>query len=166
MRRLLMTSMLILLPSGCTHTQVIDRAAPGPDAFRGATATLQGREAVILTREGQMFRWYNVEVTPDSVFGLPVATGVRATGAVIPTERLVEATARSRSRGIVDGVLIGAGAGVLLGLIMPPDRSCVDYYGPCPSTRGQQAVLVGVGGAAWGLILGAIFPAKLKIQMR
>jgi len=166
MRHPILTLILLLVASGCTHTQVIERAAAGPESYRTATATLRGREAEILTSEGEVFRWYDVGVTADSTFGLPVATGVRAGGRAIPTDHLVAATARSRSRGILDGVLIGAGTGLLLGAIIPIDEGCTDYYGPCPSTRGQQALLVGFSGAFWGVIFGAIFPAKLRVQIR
>ena len=159
-------TLLLLTATGCTHTRVIERSTAGPDAFRSATGTLANREGEVLTLDGEVLRWHGVRVTPDSTFGVPLAPGLRSERVAIPTERFAEATVRSRGRGILDGALIGAGAGVLLGLIAPVDPGCADFYGPCPETRIQQALLVGVGGALSGVIFGAIFPAKLRVRMR
>lgn len=87
MRRFAPLAVAVVLLAGCTHTQVLERTAP-PETYQAANETTAGRDAEVLTRRGEIFRWYDVRLAPDSTSGLPLATGAAAARPWIPTEQL------------------------------------------------------------------------------
>jgi len=159
---------LLLLPvavlaSGCTHRRVLELGA-SPEGYRAANQATATRNAEVLTRDGQIFRWYDVRFTPDSIWGVVLGSGAAQGPPAVPTQQVVEVTVRSRSQGAFDGAAIGAGIGVVLGFIVgPDDASCI---APCASTRPEQALIMGVFGVFWGVIIGAIRGSRTKVQVR
>jgi hypothetical protein len=156
--------LLAALAGGCTHRQVIERTAP-PEAYARANQTLSNRSGEVMTRSGELYRWENVMLTPDSTFGIPVASGPVRQRPSVPTESVYQATVRSRWRGALDGTLIGVGIGVLLGLVIGPDDYCGSFE-PCAESRGEQALLGAASGAIWGMTIGAIRAARFTIEVR
>lgn len=153
------------LLAGCTHTQVIARTA-SPAAFQAASEATAGRDAEVLTRRGEIFRWYDVQLTPDSTSGVPLATGAAAARPWIPTEQLAQISMRSRGRGALEGSVIGAGIGAILGFIIGPDDYCSFGDVACADSAGEQALWGSASGAVWGVIIGAIRGSRTRIQVR
>ena len=152
-----------VLASGCTHRRVLELGA-SPAGYRVANQATAWLDAEVLTRDGQVFRWYDVRFTPDSIWGVVLGSGAAQRPAAVPTQQVIEVTVRSRSQGAFDGAAIGAGIGVVLGFIVgPDDESCV---APCASTRPEQALILGVVGAVWGVIIRAIRASRTKVQVR
>ena len=150
-----------VLASGCTH--VLELGA-SPEGYRAANQATATRNAEVLTRDGQIFRWYDVRFTPDSIWGVVLGSGQAQAPPAVPSRQVVEVTVRSRSKGAWDGAAIGAGLGVVLGFIVGPDEASCDVI--CPSTRAEQALYAGIGGAVWGAIIGAIRASRTKDQVR
>jgi len=157
---------LLLLPvavlaSGCTHRRVLELGA-SPEGYRAANQATATRNAEVFTRDGQIFRWYDVRFTPDSIWGVVLGSGAAQGPPAVPTQQVVEVTVRSRSQGVFDGAAIGAAIGVVLGFIVGPD----DAYCAMCDTRPEQALNMGVFGAFWGVIIGAIRGSRTKVQVR
>jgi len=158
-------SVVPLLLVACTHTQVLDLASP-PDAYGRANDRTAGREAEILTREGQIFRWYDVRLAPDVTSALLLASGTD-TRPQVPTPQIAQVSVRSRWTGAWEGTLIGAGIGAAVGALIGPDPDCDESFSNlCVSTRTGQAAWGAGSGALWGLIIGAIRASRTRIQVR
>jgi hypothetical protein len=142
---------------------VLERTSP-PAEFEAASEVTSGREAEVLTRDGQVFRWYDVRFAPDSTVARLLASGTDARPA-IATAQLSQVSLRSRTRGAWEGALIGAGIGAVLGALIGPDDNCA-YNSICVSTRTGQAAWGAASGALWGIIVGAIRASRTRIQFR
>jgi hypothetical protein len=153
-----------LLPAACTHTQVLELASP-PEAYERANRVTAGRDAEVLTRQGQIFRWYDVRLAPDVTSALLLAGGTDAQPQM-PTAQIAQVSVRSRSRGLWEGALIGAGVGAALGALIGPDDNCAYYSNYCVSTRTGQAAWGAGSGALWGVIVGAIRASRTRIRVR
>jgi hypothetical protein len=161
MRAPLATCLLVILTSGCTHRHILAPAA-GPEAFADANNATAGEQAEVLTRNGEVFRWQDVRFRPDSTFGIPLASGLGSVRPSVPTEQIATVTIRSRARGALEGIVIGAVTGaVLVGILGDPNCS----FG-CPRTRLELVGMAGVGGAGWGAIIGAIRASRTRIEVR
>ena len=152
---------LALTLAGCTHTHVVQVGAP-PVEWADASERFAGKDAEVLTRAGQVFRWYDVRVDGDSVSGVPAATGAFAAPPAIPTPLVVHVQHRSRWRGVLDGALIAAGIGGAIGLISDPD-SCEEF---CGDNRFEQALIVAGGASFWGILIGAIVGSRTRLLIR
>lgn len=153
-----------LLGSGCVHHRVLKRAA-GPGAFRSANATLSHRSGELLMQSGQVFRWRDISMAPDSTFGSPVGAGARDAPTAVPTERVQEVTVRSRWRGALEGAVIGAGVGVILGA-MGGRESCSNKQPLCLNTWTEVLLMSGTSGATVGAVAGSIRGSRIKFQIR
>jgi hypothetical protein len=156
-----------LVLGACTHRQVVHPGDPA-EVFAEATRTTREKDARILTREGQVFEWYDVQFRPDSTVGVVAGSGLVGARPGVPTDRIAEVTVRSRSRGAMEGAVIGAGLGAVLGAIAGPDEpsSWYDCAPLCADTRAEQALYGVFGGALWGVIIGAIRGTRWKILVR
>ena len=148
-----------MLPiSACTHRQTLDTSS-GLDAYSAASQMTARRDAEVVARNGQTFRWRDVRFSPDSTFVL----GAR--GSSLPTEQVYEVTTRSRGKGALEGAKIGAGLGALIGLI---PGECFDggqsWGEVCPRTP-EGVAFFAVGVAGWGAIIGAIRGARNRVEI-
>lgn len=156
---------LLLLTCACTHRQVVVRNS-GLRAFEDANRAIAWKDGELLTRSGEVFRWYDIRFRPDSTFGIPLAAGLGEVRRSIPTDRVAEVTVRSRSRGVLDGVLVGTASGFVLGLIVGPPDQCGGGDIFCSESRTTQAAYSGLAGAFWGAIIGAIRSSRTKVEIR
>lgn len=163
LRAALVCLLLLASASACTSRHTVTHDSPAP-TFAEATARVAGKDAEVLTRRGEVFRWRNVELRPDSTYGIPMATGIHDGQPAIPTSRISEVTVKSRSRGAWHGLGIGILAGALLGYVGGPSDDCESLA--CPTTREHQAIYGAIGGGLWGLVIGAIRGSKTVIDVR
>ena len=147
--------------TACTHTYTVQTNGP-PAGFEEAGDHFAGKDSEVLTRAGQLFRWYDVRITSDSVRGVPVATGAMEVPPAIATPLVVRVETRSRWRGVLDGALVAAGIGGAIGLLAGPE-ACEEF---CGDNRFEQAVITAGGAAFWGIIIGAIRGSRTRLLIR
>jgi hypothetical protein len=150
-RQLLMALLLVLGGAGMLEAQAPDSAASG-GAGLAALGVRQGRTArVAVPGEGRVAG--TVTATDSDGFTLATPGGQRRFPALPDTLWTRE---RAVAPGIVVGGIAGIGAGVFLGLIA---NALCEY--DCGSPAGDAALgglVVGVGGAALGALVGAAIP--------
>ena len=152
----------VLIASGCTHRHVLEQSAT-PEVYREMSKKTARRDAEVLLREGQVFRWYDVQITADSVWGVAMATGPDPIRPAVRTSLVLEIETRSRWRGVLDGSMIGGAIGAALGLAIGSSDSCTTV---CGDTRLEEALITGVSGALWGMLVGAIRSSRTKVEVQ
>jgi hypothetical protein len=155
--------LLILVAGGCTHRQTIERAVASPDAFARANRTLSDQSAEVRLSSGEVFRWQNVRLQPDSAFEMDVATRVVGRAPVVPTSRVIEITTRSRGRGALDGALIGLAAGAIFGVALGDQVDASTDGGIVSHELPRYTMPVG---ALLGMFIGAMRASRYQIQLR
>ncbi len=145
---------LVLCSGACTSAKVIHR--PGTvTQYREINRALAGRDAELRTRTGQLYSLYSLEVEADSIFGV---TRYGDGSQTLPLANVLEIrTGKDRTGGAIRGAVIGGAIGVVLGLAAYSTReSCFDC------SRGEFGLQMAVGGALWGIIIGAIRGDRTK----
>ena len=156
--------LLAMSLQACTHTMVLTSTAPQQDYDR-VNREFAGRSATMRLGDRGIFDINNVSLAPDSVRYMsplgPVA---------IPAQNLVSAEYRDRARGLREGALIGGLVGGLLLAVLvgaASDSSADGHLFTCPSSTSSCAAaglaLGAVGGAFYGLIIGAIRQSRVKV---
>ena len=153
---------LTLIFLGCsTHTNI----RPGQDLFVDGPA-------VLITKDGKNLNVRQIRVRDDSVTAVDSRTRDSVRMPVPEARKLV---VKQRLKGALQGMLLFAGAGALLGMI--PDPDCGD---PCLFPNGGlegsifTAVLAAPVGALFGAILGSNtiyhfeppFPFRIRLSIR
>lgn len=136
---------------GCTHTVRLSATSPR-SSYDKANLQLADRTAKVRLDNGGLFDLHDVQFGPDSVRWLSPTEG-RVT---LPAQALLSAEIKSASKGMLDGALIGGVVGIGLGYLMETD----DYYDECEGSCVVQGI---VGGAVWGLIIGAIRKSTVRV---
>lgn len=155
MRLLLLSAALLLSGCAATHSVAAD------DDFAALNARLAGRDAVLVLTDGTAYDASALRVGPDSTTWIDPATQALL---AIPTYAIAEIERRDRQRTLTRGVrlggLSGAAAGGTLGVVAGySSGGCLVFCGGEPTTgdRLRGAGGFGLGGAALGLIYGAVF---------
>ncbi|WP_412069533.1 hypothetical protein [Rubrivirga sp. IMCC43871] len=155
MRALLLAAALLL--SGCAATHSV----AGDDDFAALNDRLAGRDAVLVLTDGTAYDATALRVGPDSTTWIDPATQALL---AIPTYAIAEVERRDRQRTLFRGVRIGSLSGVAVGGAMGAiagfeSGGCVIFCGgdPTMGDRLKGAAGFGLGGAAVGLVYGAIF---------
>ena len=148
---------LILGSGACTQSRVINRPGTAVEPFQ-INQSLAGRDAEVRMRNGQLFALYSVELKSDSLFGVAKFGDGSVTQ---PLSSVLEIrTGKDRWGGGLVGSAIGAGIGALIGFAGYSEAE-QGYYG----TRGEFAANMAVGGALWGVIIGAIRGNRTKYMV-
>ena len=123
------------------------------DEHRVVSRALAAKDAEVLTRNGRLYRLYNVELSSDSLFGV-YRTG-NGTQAISMEDVLEIEGGKDRGGGALYGLKIGALIGAGMGLLssFSPEKAC--HMNPCPGTSGYL-IQMAASGALWGVTIGAI----------
>jgi hypothetical protein len=153
-RGALLIAVVLTAATGCTTTKVIQSTA-SPAAQAEVNARLASRNADVRTTNGQAYTLYNVQLQGDSVVGMSPFGG--GPGLFTIEEVFEIKTSKDRTAGGVVGALIGAGVGVAMGLASYSSR---EQCYVC--TKGEYTGVMTVGGAMWGVLIGAIRGNRTK----
>jgi hypothetical protein len=140
------------------------RTDPGTP-FREVNETLAGRDAELLLAEGQVLRWWDVQLSENLTTGVPVA-GLPSLGSgtgrpEVETSRVAQITVTSRQKGFLEGAGIGALVYGLIGLVTPWTELENDF-----GSRAGVTLYMGLAGGLTGGIIGAIRSSRTKILIR
>jgi hypothetical protein len=146
LRVALLSTLLLLVLSGCTHTRVFN---PDGQADRATVNELAANRAVTIeTEDGGRFRGTGLWLDADTAFWMDQRTG-EALQAPLSTIRSVKMA--DRTRGAAWGALIGLPLGIIGGYVYASDLG----YGPDRGANvGYGALVGGFGSALLGAWLG------------
>ncbi len=153
--KLLFVTAAVVSLGGCTGRIMI---GPNPTqaTLAKANQALAAGEAEGVAEDGAIFRSRGVRLSADSVFlGSGVIDGSRV---VLRTSVVHITTGKRRAKWALHGALFGAAGGAIMGAI----GGCRDSDFVCQS-RGDAAGLLAVGGALWGVIIGAIIGSRTEL---
>jgi hypothetical protein len=152
---LLFVTAAVVSLGGCTG-RIIIGPNPSPSTLVRANQALAAGEAEGVVEDGAIFRSRGGRLSADSVFlGSGVIDGLR----VLPRTRVVHiTTGKRRGRGMLHGALFGAGGGAILGAV----GGCTNAEFVC-QRRADAAGFLAVGGALWGVIIGAIIGSRTEL---
>jgi hypothetical protein len=135
----------VLVFLGCSTNTII---RPGQDLY------LDG-PAVLITKDGKNLNVQQTRVRDDSISAVDTRTSQNVRMPVPEARKIV---VKKRLKGALQGMLLFAGAGALLGMI--PDPGCGD---PCLFPNGglEGSVFTAVLAAPAGALLGAILGSNM-----
>lgn len=154
---------LAVAVNGCAHRCVV-LPDSGAEDYREATQALARRTATVTMRTGQVFRWRDVRIAPDTIRGVVLNGGVVQGYPTIPTQQVTVIKSTSRGRGAWEGVGKGLGIGAVLGAVLVaviPAPCDV-----CSNDIGYGAFFFGLLGAEVGALIGVIVGSRVEVQIR
>ena len=154
--RILFVAVFASVGAACTHTRQLHTQSSVTE-FANATKPLRHRT---LEARDQLGAWYRLEdarLTGDSIAGRLAGT---ETAFALPMESLISLSYESHSRGLIDGILLGATLGAVLGWVA--------YDGTCDvvvCAAQDSAVFGALAGTVWGLILGPLVGSTMMYEV-
>lgn len=149
-------TLFVLAPTlgvgACTHRHELPPSPPA-DALSSANDLTRDNETTVWTTESLKYAFESADIRQDSLVG--TALNQRK---ALPLNEISRFSAKSRSKGMLDGVLIGSGIGLALGLVAPLEDEECSFLGGCrvvaTHTRSETIGTMLVSGAVWGVVIG------------
>lgn len=144
---------------GCATTQTVHWQEDTPAAAAQVVELSAEHKATIRDRSGARFWGRDVSIAEDAVRWTRTRDGEPQVMLLAEVASIEFVTGRHVGKGLLLGVVIGAGAGALLGAIECVDGDCYDLG--TGTTVGIGAYYLGLTGAVLGVLIGAFSADKV-----